>query len=425
MRRDWLPPELPQIHRLLRREGPVELEQILANSPLASLGARDLRLERIRYRPGRNCLITWSARLENRVEPYRTFLSLLACRDGESRDHLPATGRSGNDIDGDATHLPELDAVIRIFPADRKLRGIVGLDDPAALVPDLALTVKPLDLGGRLELIQFVAERSVTVRVMLKDAAGWGYGKFYRPGESKVAWEIMTHLWNSEPCRSGRLAIPAPLGHHPASESIWMRGLEGVAIDSGATEEELTEIGRTIAVLHTLPGDGLTEVTARNQREELTRAIETILSVRPDLEERVSRLAPRLESSSGADRVHLHGDLHLKNIFRLVKGAVGLIDLDNAVRGDRWLDLASLAAGLWYQALEMQHDHDRVDDQIAWIMAGYQQSSGQTIDKQHWRRMVACKLLSERAYRCVTRLKPNLSNILERLVLKAERMARA
>jgi hypothetical protein len=418
----WLPPELPQLTRLVNSVGPVDLEHLLANSPLASLRAKDFRLERIRYRPQRNCLITWSVSLENGTSRQQSFVSLLVCRDGESGDHLATIGPYPADISRNAIHLPELDAVLRIFPQDRKLRGIIALADPPALVADLALTLKAVDPFGTLELIQFVAERSCTVRVQLRGGAGWAYGKFYRPGESRTAWELMNRLWNSEPSQAGRLVIPAPLTLDPVTESVWVQGLAGQSLELGASDERLFETGRTVAVLHTLPGDGLAEVTDVLLMEQLRRAIETILLVRPELNGRLVRLAKILTPSGVDQPVTLHGDLHLKNIFGLGDSQIGLIDLDNVVRGDRWLDLASLAAYLCYVSLVAQTDNNRVSHQIEQLRAGYKAASGLIIDERRWGRMVARALLTERAYRCITRLKPNLSTDLERLVVMAERM---
>ncbi|MFM8392909.1 MAG: phosphotransferase, partial [Acidobacteriota bacterium] len=318
MRIDWLPPELPQLATLL---DPAEMERIIsARSRISAL-----RLERIRYRPQRNCLITWSASVESVDGPHRTFLSILACRNGESGRHLEQTAALNTAKMTRAAALPELDAVLWIFPQDRKLRGIAALDDPTALLADLAVEIEGIAPQKSLDVVHFVAERACTARVKLRDEAGWAYGKFYRPGESARSWELMNRLWMSESCQSGQLIIPAPLAHHPATASVWLQGLVGEPLDQGATDGQLFETGRRLASLHATPREGLLEITGTELAAQLRRAIETILLVRPDLRERLAALSRSLGTIGMGSPGTLHGDLHLKNIFGLGDGRIALI----------------------------------------------------------------------------------------------------
>ena len=425
MSTDWLPPELPQLARLL---DPHEMEQIMASEPFAGSGFSALRLERIRYRPGRNCLITWSASVERIRGPHRTHFSILACRAGESGSYVNPTGPPTIEMATGSIHLPGIDAIIWIFPHDRKLRGITAVDNPSALLADLALELEDVDLPEtpkRLEVVQFVAERACTVRLKLRDGRSWAYGKFYRPGESRAPWELINRLWRSEVCQSGQLVIPAPLAHHPATASVWLQGLEGPPLDLGRDGGQLYETGRTLARLHATPLEGLAEITGTELAAQLRRSIETIVMVCPDLRERLEALAGSLAPIGIGPPVTLHGDLHLKNIFRLGEGRIALIDLDNMVSGDRWLDLASLAGYLGYHGLVMQIEPRETDCQINQFRRGYESAAGQVIEESHWRRMVAHALLAERGYRCVTRLKPNLRVDLERLLVMAERLVQS
>ncbi|MEY3284947.1 MAG: hypothetical protein RIR86_2960, partial [Acidobacteriota bacterium] len=379
MRTDWLPPELPQLTELL---DPLVVERILARGPFAGLEMADLRLERIRYRPGRNCLLTWSVSVES-VEStegtesigsrHRTHLSILAGRAGEGGGNLDQSLPVEAATAAGALPLPGLTALLWVFPQDRKLRGISALRAPETLLGDLAEEIPGIDRRSALEIVQYVAERSCTVRIKLRDGASWIYGKFYRPGESMRPWQLMNRLWQSESCRSGGLAIPAPLAHHPATESLWLQGLEGSPLAMSASIEQLAETGRALGRLHATPVDGLATITGAERAAQLERAIGTITLVRPDLRQRLATLSGNLATggmepggmkpegmkSEGMDSpATLHGDLHLANIFGLGEGRIGLLDLDNMVRGERWIDLASLAAYLAYHGLVARHDPD-------------------------------------------------------------------
>lgn len=435
MRTDWLPPELPQLTELL---DPLVVARILARGPFAGLEMADLRLERIRYRPGRNCLLTWSFRAES-TKPiesqHRTHLSILAGCAGEGGGNLDQSLPVEAATAAGALPLPGHAALLWVFPQDRKLRGIAALRAPEALLGDLAKEIPGVDRGSALQIVQYVAERSCTVRIKLRDGASWVYGKFYRPGESTRPWQLMNRLWQSESCRSGGLIIPAPLTHHPATESLWLQGLEGSPLALSASIEQLAETGRTLGRLHATPVDGLATITGAERAAQLERAIGTISLVRPDLRQRLVTLAGHLatagmESGRMGPPVTLHGDLHLQNIFGLDEGRIALLDLDNMVRGERWLDLASLAAYLSYHGLIAQHDPHLAEQQVAQVRRGYQlvtglAATGLVIDERHWRGLVAHALLAERGYRSVTRLKPDLFANLERLLVMAERLVQS
>lgn len=441
MRTDWLPPELPQLTELL---DPLVVERILARGPFAGLAMADLRLERIRYRPGRNCLLTWSVSVESAGgsggtesigSRHRTHLSILAGCAGEGGGNLDQSLPVEAATAAGAWPLPGLTALLWVFPQDRKLRGISALRAPETLLGDLAEEIPGIDRRSALEIVQYVAERSCTVRIKLRDGASWIYGKFYRPGESMRPWQLMNRLWQSESCRRGGLAIPAPLAHHPATESLWLQGLEGSPLAMSASIEQLAETGRALGRLHATPVDGLATITGAERAAQLERAIGTITLVRPDLRQRLATLSGNLATggmepagmkSEGMDSpATLHGDLHLANIFGLGEGRIGLLDLDNMVRGERWIDLASLAAYLAYHGLVARHDPDLVEQQMGQVRRGYESATGLVIEDRHWRELVAHALLAERGYRSVTRLKPNLFANLERLLVMAERMVQS
>jgi hypothetical protein len=442
----WFPPELPQLKSLL---DPVTFGRILATGQVAvgeatgqvasgeATGqvaggeATGCRLERVRYRPGRNCLLTWRVDVATKNGAVERRFVLMVCRDGASAGVYDAARAAGGEES--VQHLAEFDAVLWAFPDERKLRGIRQLAAPERLLAALTEVISPRPVRPLrpLTIVQYVAERSCTVRLPLDDESV-GYGKFYRPGESAPAWQTVTELWQSAACREGRLVIPEPLAWHAESESVWLRELGGVPLERVAIEQQLSQfkrIGQTLAILHQTP---LESNSTRDQLRpaDLTVIIPVLTTIRPSLGARLERLATMLIESApeaAIDDATLHGDLHLKNIFSLPAGQtgqvgqIGLLDLDNLGVGDPLLDLGSLAGYLHYRGMAAALPVEQVEWEIAQLCEGYETEAGRRIDHAALRHHIATALITERAWRGVTRLKPNGPADIERLLDLAER----
>lgn len=422
----WSPPELPWLKTLL---DPVAIGRILAAGPLAGDQIETCWLERVRYRPGRNCLLTWrigvvtAGRADSASTAHR--FSLLACRDGASAVVYAESMRRAESVqtsDGrDLWHLAEFDAVLWAFPNERKLRGITRLNEPGPLLDELAELI-PGSHRGSLAIVQYVAERSCTVRLTAAEGALVAYGKFYRPGEAERAWRTISALWESRARRNGHLTIPEPLAWHAGSDSVWLRELPGHPPGPGVTAGELKATGQALAALHLT----VIEPSPPDAHDPVTRLEETIpvlVEVRPDLASRFMRLAIRLGESTPyatAVRATLHGDLHLKNILGLADGRIGLIDLDNLMVGDPLLDLGSLAAYLHYRGMVEGRSPAEITREIGSICEGYEAEGGWPIDRVLLRHRIAAALISERAWRIVTRLKPDGPTDIGRLLELAE-----
>lgn len=424
----WLPPELPHLPSLL---DPGMIGRILASGPLARYGIIDCNLERVRYRPARNSLLTWRIRLSTATGSIDNHFSLMACREGESAKAYATAVESASNETRFGTgvwHLAEFDAVLQAFPNERKLRGIRRLAAPERLIAELTSLIPGNHRRGSLEIVQYVAERACTVRLTLDDGEAVAYGKFYRPGEAVEAWKTVTQLW-----QSGELAIPEPLAWHTESESIWLREFRGLSLDHGATDDQLRETGRVIATLHQTPlesdlvhgADVVDEIATR-----LATTIPILARIRPDLRKRLERIASELTASvqpEASQYATLHGDLHLKNIFALANGRIGLIDLDNQRVGDSLLDLGSLAAYFDYRGLVEGLPDLVIAREKDLIRQGYETKTGQPIDQDRLRCQTALALITERAWRCVVRLKQNgtgTPTMIERLLDLAERAMR-
>jgi len=416
----WLPPELPHLARLL---DPVTVGELVNTRPLPAQDLVECRLTHIRYRPHQNCTLTWEGRTAAGIV---RWFSILACRDGQSRqEYLTATTTSPfvASVGHDAFHLPGFDAVLRMFPSERRLDSLHWLARPARLIEELAVLMPGKCDDVRLTIVQYVAERGCTVRLTNSAGAAVAYGKFQRPGESARTWRMINNLWSVRPHPSG-LIIPEPLAWHAGSESFWLGELAGQTLDGNLTNHHFPEVGRALASLHRVRLES-SPPDIPDIASQLPVKIAFLTAIRPDLEGRLKGLAQQLaaiEPQMEGEPATLHGDLHLKNLIALPDGRIGLIDLDNLGYGDPLIDLGGFAASLYYRGLAPGHSPELTAHQVELLCQGYQRATGAIINCARLRALTAAALINERAWRTVTRLRDDCLVMIERLLAVAERM---
>lgn len=159
-------------------------------------------------------------------------------------------------------------------------------------------------------------------------------------------------------------------------------------------------------------------MTTADLAQKLDAAVELVSRARPDLEERLHRLADRLSIDSVTTGIiaTLHGDLHLKNIFVREDGEIALIDLDNLCTGDPLIDLGSFIAYLYFRAMSGGRPISEAERIAQAIVEGY----GDEPDRPALNRQIAAALISERSYRCLTRMKQDRFHLIGPLLDAAE-----
>ncbi len=428
-------PELPQLPSLLDAG---VIAQILTSLTPGRLPFRltpgtIYRHLRTKYRPGKNCLVTWSldgvigSRPEESGTPRRQLLYLTLCRGGRSRPAFDEAmvGRSGSSPS--VLHLPEWESLLWCFPADRKLEGLTILEEPEALISRLARSLGLPSQSGRLEVTHYAAERSCSVRADLDGFPGRLFGKFYTGGGAAAAWETQRALWESTARQEGRLVIAAPLVPPDESGSLWLGEVEGIELDRLALTDErlvaaMERAGEAIARLHQTSIGGRTGPDAPLPSPRRTHAVAHLSRAFPPLSARLARIGDQLDQqeSSGSPLATLHGDLHLGNLFLQPTGEIGLIDFDTLSTGDPRLDLASLTGYLLYRALVTGRPLTEAFPLITLLLQGYCREAvdpGILGNPHPFRWYLAEALLSERMSRIVIRYKlegfPVLDALLE------------
>jgi Phosphotransferase enzyme family len=433
-----------------------ELAALLGPAEIAAIcRVESCRIVYTKYRPGKNFLITyllevvdhWTGQTGQRREQ---LMTLLACVKGESRE-LFANANKAPLVDtgfGDGVfHIPGLEAVVWVFPNDRKLTGLPALIDSDGLksrfLPEL-VTGNFGDewsiMGLESQPVHYVPERACTVRVKIdmRSAVNGGtasrvlFGKTYCSSEGEAAWQRLQTLWDSGARRAGRLLISQPLAYHPEIRTLWQSGLMGktlneVDANSRLFFELLENAGSAVAELHrtAVPSAPLIttgEIIAQLEMSAvlLSRILSGIGSKRRDeLRSTIRRLIAVSDRIGTGSIATLHGDLHLKNLF-VTDDRIALLDLDNLSRGDPLRDIGSFIAFLHYRGLIEGWSLDVAEDISKRFVQSYRTNVDWDVPEWALNWHIAAALIYERAYRCVTRLKVGRLDILDEIIALAD-----
>lgn len=413
----------------------------------------DCQITRIKYRPGRNCVVSYNLSV---IDPHTgragaQRLSALAMRLGESRPQFINAQQQSlvpTALGQSVLHLPALETVVWFFPNDRKLTGLPVLTSADRLAHELLPAIVAASFGAewRLKnlahrLIHYVAERSCTVRVDLElndartgaKAARTLFGKTYCPGEDGRAWQAMSQLWQTASCRQGRLLIPQPLAHQAASNACWQSGLTGATLgeleaDGAQDARWLARAGATVAALHGTALADLQIITTAEILAKLEASAAVIARAHPSLQAvlgaLVNRLVATADGAAAPPIATLHGDLHLQNLF-VTEGRVALIDLDDLCRGDPLQDLGSFAAALYYRALVRGEDVSTIPPRIEQFIAAYAAKVAWEVSPSALAWHTAAALIAERAYRQITRLKAGRRARLDQIIALAQQLMKS
>jgi hypothetical protein len=427
-------PELPQLPTLLDAGAVAGILASLTPGrlPFRLTPGTAYRHLRTKYRPGRNCLLTWS--LDGVIGngsgdlggPRRQLLYLMLCGTGESRPVFEEAMAARSGSSPSVLHLPEWESLLWCFPADRKLTGLTVLEEPEALISRLARSLGQPRATGRLEVTHYAAERSCSVRADLDGFPGKLFGKFYTGGGAVAAWEAQRALWDSTARQEGRLVIAAPLVPPDKSGGLWLGEVEGVELDrlalsDGRLVAAMEQAGVAIARLHQTSIGGRKGPDASTSSTRRTHAIAHLSRAFPPLSARLARIANRLNAQAPETGIlaTLHGDLHLGNLFLQPTGEIGLIDFDTLSVGDPRLDLASLTGYLLYRALVTGRPLTEAFPLISLLLQGYCREAvdpGILGNPDPFRWYLAEALLSERMTRILTRYKLEGFPLLDALV---------
>jgi aminoglycoside phosphotransferase (APT) family kinase protein len=412
---------------------------------------------RVKYKPGKNCLVYYHLRLRNNITQQQVPQILCA------RLYPEATSRSRYErakqetlvkpnVGQAVVHIPSLEMVVWAFPNDRKLQHASQLMDSSFLQEELLPQVIAAQLSEqykivklRHELVHYAPEHTCTVRAELqlrntKDLRSTKeqhhqsltlYGKTYYNDEGAETYRLMQLLWNSQARKHGLLNVAKPLRYHPEYKMLWQQGLSGnplitLELQSAEFSQALRQVARTVATLHQTPLSCSRKVSLQDWQTKLSDTRDLLQNVRPEaksvLEPLVKDLQGQAKHLGKQPNATLHGDLHLQN-FLIDHGTLSLIDLDNLCQGSPWQDVGSFIAGLYYRGLLEGIPVTTIQPLAKIFCEAYALASSWKLDTEAIRWYSASALIAERAYRTITRLKSGRLDILDDLIELANQLS--
>ena len=390
-------------------------------------------IDRIKYRPGRNCTLSYRLQLHDPASN-RSFEQRVAarlCGQGDAIQRAeraavrPVGALSTSDAGPALRLIKDLQMVTWWWPNDAKLTAPHVLSDAQLLQEHVLPELVSVLSGGRgqlvaqaVEIAQYVPEQRLTARVDLKWTEDGRpverrvYAKSSRDPDGGTVHRILRQLQHSPAWRDGCLRTPAAWLWQPSAALHWQQAMPGVPFIELPPEAARTlagPLGSQLAALHATPVDTERRIGPPALQQRLAEVLTVLSDALPMTRDLLQRLAAPLaggiETLAADEPVTLHGDLHPRNI--LVDGdRLALIDLDGLRRGAAALELGAWVADGMYRAV--LEGADPMRDAAAWQaqLAGYAAAGGQRVDPAKLAWATAWNLLTQRAWRCVVNLKP-------------------
>lgn len=400
-------------------------------------------VERVKYRPQRNCSISYRLRLLDREgRRFEQLVTARVCSGGDSlRRYQQALARSAlrSAAGPSLSHVAALDMVAFWLPNDAKLGATALLLDDEAMRRDvLPAVVAALTAGRdtllhhRATLMQLVPELRLCARVDLQLRAGTAtvYAKADIERGGAATLVVMQALYDSPARVQGRLCMPQPLLWQADTGLHWQTAVAGRVLQEVHAEVAphiAAAVATQLAALHATPVAGLPALGAATLAQQVDDSAALLARVEPAWRQRLQTLAAWLQAGVPAlaeePHVTLHGDLHLNNI--LVDGPrLALIDFDSVCSGPAAIELGGWIADMLYRCALQGSGPRRAAPSCRAFLASYAQAANQPLVAAPllaWSAVHA--LLCKRACRCVANLKPGRYAVVPALLAMAEAIA--
>lgn len=404
-------------------------------------------IERVKYRPGRNCMVSYRLRTTLSGKPagqaMRATVTTYPAAELEHRfeqawGHMAAT-----------TALPapmlfgDIDSLVVPFPLDRKLAALAELVSSPALaaaaagVRDHARRVGAAsNWSGTQEVVSYFPGHSCTVRVELAQSPGsegdvvphvYGKVSYSEAGANALrGMAALNALQGSMPNLGSALALE----YDAARRILWQAGITAPTLADCASSSTRDlplwrRVGAATAQLHASAVGGGTRLTLPALCDSIERGRDLVCSASPGLARAADSLALRLLVGAvdiDADpTATLHGDLHSRNVL-VGDDRLYFIDLDRIGQGPAIAELGSLIAERIASDCVLGRPADL--PVVHAIVSGYQRHSSLAIPRDQLDWHVAAALLRERAARAVTSLKPGRFESLPALIRTADGILR-
>jgi aminoglycoside phosphotransferase (APT) family kinase protein len=302
----------------------------------------------IRYKPGTNCLVQYELALRGEDAGLVRTLAharLYADRQAEvlwaSRSFhrlIEQAHRLPGPLAARAALLPELKALVEIYPVDRKMPGLLG-------AASLSKDGEGRALDG-VELVRYKPGRKAVLRYRLQgDRRRAVYGRVHADGRGAAL------LKAGRAFVAAGIPTPAPLAYDPELGLLLVEEAAGSRLTDLSEDEFvhwLPAVAEALAAFHATQVENLPLLAKRNKEAAVLAAARTIATVRPEVGPLALRLgatlAARLAESLGAS-APVHGDFYDDQVLVSDSGVV-VLDFDASGLGNPLLDVGNFLAHL-------------------------------------------------------------------------------
>ena len=402
-------------------------------------------IERVKYRPQRNCIIGYKLKLRDAMgeREQRLCAGIYQPDDAAARYEKALLAASVATVDfAPVTFIRLLNMVLWAFPNERKLNALPLLSDASQLRENLLPEVVHARWGEGWEIVELSATISnyfpehtccVSFSLTLNNAQSglqrsWDIlGKTCYDDSGAQTYRHMAALWDKP---SKDVAYARPIAYQCKQRLLWQERVPGVTLHSllvsgMADNGLLIRVARAVAALHSTTVAHASRVKLSDLIERLAAAKKIIAAAYPHCAAELHRTVDALVDNAGdlnSDHVGTwHGDLHSKNI--LVSSAqIYFIDMDRVAVGPPLADLGSFLAELVYRGNLDGEPIQAMQPALNAIVAAYRARVSWPVPENDVAWFTASALIYERALRCVTSLKPGRNDSVGNLVAVAARI---
>jgi aminoglycoside phosphotransferase (APT) family kinase protein len=402
-------------------------------------------IERVKYRPRRNCIIGYNLKLRDAAgeREQRLCAGIYAPDDATARyQQAVAEANIATPYLPPVTLIAPLNMLVWAFPNERKLTAL-------PLLADLQLREKLLPevvrerwgegweiVGSSQTIFSYFPEHSccISASLTLRHAASgarrsWEIlGKTRSDDEGAQTHHHMAALWRGV---HADVSYARPLAYQSEHRLLWQERVPGVTLQSlfasGLADNALLiRVARAVAALHGTPVTSPRRVMLSDLIDRLIAAREVVGAARPRCAAALQKTVTALIDSAGLLDVRRdatwHGDLHSNNIL-VSPTRIYLVDLDAVSIGPPLADLGSFLAELIYRGCLRGEPLETLWPALTAVVTAYRQYASWPAPDADVAWYTASALIHERALRCVTSLKPGRMEALDNLVAAATRIA--
>jgi hypothetical protein len=395
----FVDPKLPHLSVVT---DPMAMASVFAKNfhpMLSALGwqVENCALERVQHHRGRLCRLLYRITLRdaNGKRADHWFFGDLV-RQGSGRrkfEEAQAKEFLSNGIWQAVNLWPDLEMVVRAFPNDPEMSGLLKAVDPAFVRSQINANISAfgLDEKWQCERVDFVRVKYMPGKrcvlrchARLIDPAGESrdlafYSKTYRDGISGFHYQVLKKAYD----HFGQVVnIPRPVTHLDEAHTFWQEPWEGRPLidmlEELDWEKLFPRLAGVVAAFHHShcpdlpPADGLDKILA-SAEDDARKLAELLPQYRPPLDAAVAALAATKEILAGQNVpvVPLHGAIRIEQIVAR-EDEVALVDFDAASLGDPLADVTEFLTSLQY--LEFSHGfvHERLSEAAALFKTSYQ-----------------------------------------------------